>query len=146
MKKEIWKNIKRWWTETDEEKEERKENQDYDKFIKKVEKRMDKISLAKKANTREGMAQIALMFENAYTQKKITESNKTIGRATIVLAIATTALVIATAYGATGLENAFSEFLEGLIGVIVIIAILWIIGALTWMIKLFYRIFRGGNQ
>ncbi len=145
MKKEIknqWNKFVKWYKESPEEKEEREEEQEYDEFIKKVEKRMDKVSAAQKAPTHEGRAQVALMFENAYTQKKITEANKTMGKATIVLAIATIALVITTAYGASGLENSISEIIRGFFGLAIIIAVLWVIGAFAWMIKLFWKIFR----
>ena len=145
MKKEIknqWDKFVKWYKETPEEKEERKEEQEYSEFIKKVEKRMDKVSAAQKAPTHEARAQVALMFENVYTQKKITEANKTMGKATIVLAIATIALVITTAYGASGLEKTIGEFIRGLLGIIIIIAILWVIGAFAWVIKLFWKIFR----
>ncbi len=145
MKKWIknkWNRFVKWLTETDEEKEERKEDEEYSEFIKKVEKRMDKVSAAQRAPTHEGRAQVALMFENAYTQRKITEANKTMGKTTIILAIATIALVITEAYGVSGLENTFNGIVEGIVGVIIIIAILWVVGAFAWMIKLFWKIFR----
>lgn len=145
MKKGIKKHCNkfiRWWNETPEEKEEKKEDEEYKKFIRKVESRMDNIEAAQSASTPEGRAQVALMFENAYTQKKITEANKTMGKATIVLAIATIALVITNAYGASGLENAVVELVKGFLGVIIIIAVLWVVGAFAWIIKFFWKIFR----
>ena len=103
---------------------------------------MDNIEAAQSASTPEGRAQVALMFENAYTQKKITEANNTLVKYTIVLAMETIALVITNAYGASGLENTISELVRGFLGVIVIIAVLWVIGAFAWIIKLFWKICR----
>jgi hypothetical protein len=144
MKKEIrgqWNKFVKWCKETDEEKEREREEKEYNDFIKKVEKRMDKISVAQKATTHEGRAQVALMFENAYTQKKITEANKTMGNATIVLAIATIALVITEAYGIFGLENTIIELIMGFVGIIIIVVILWVIRAFAWIIKRTFRLF-----
>ena len=149
MKKEIKNQLDKfvkWYKETPEEREEREEEREYEKFIKKVEKRIDKVSVARKASTHEERAKVALMFENAYTQKKITEANKTMGKATIVLAIATIALVIATAYGSSGLESTFGELVKGLLGLIVIVAILWVLGGFTWIIKKFFKVFGEKSQ
>lgn len=140
--KELWGKVVKFHNETPEAREERKEEEKYEEFIKKVEKRMDKSFSVNQATTREGRARVALMFENAYTQKKIVEANKILGTATIVLAIATTALVITIAYGTSGLEKTINEIIRGIFAFIVVIAIIWVIGGFALLIKLFWKIFR----
>lgn len=137
--KDLLDKIKKWCKEDSEEKE---EDENYDKFIKRTEKRMDKIFAAQKADTHEGRARIALMFENAYTQKQISKANKTLGRATTILAIATIALVISSAYGAIGLEKAINETAKALIVILFIGLILWALGILGKAFKLIIKLFK----
>jgi len=83
-------NILKWIKESRRKNsDEALEEKEFEKFIAKVEGRMDKISAAQKATTQEARAQVALMFENAYTQKKLSEVNNSLRTATWILAIAT---------------------------------------------------------
>ncbi len=135
--KEPWKKFIEWYKEDPEEREKEKE---FDKFLEEVEKRAAKIPAAQKAETHEARAQVMLMFENAYTQRKITEANQTMGRATIILAIATIALVITSAYGAQGLEKAFNETTQVFIVLFFIGIILWALGILGKITKFLFKL------
>lgn len=77
------------WEKMTENDVEVAEEENFDEFIDRIEKRMDRIPLARKAETHESRAQVALMFENAYTQKKITEASVGMKNATWLLATAT---------------------------------------------------------
>ena len=140
--KEQWNKFVKWYKETPEEKEERKEEEEFKELLKRYDKRKDILFLHYSPLPIENTSQIALTIENLHTQKKIVESNKTMGRATIVLAMATIALVITSAYGVEGLENAFNEIVGGVFAFIFIVAILWGVGIFGWIIKLFWRIWR----
>jgi len=65
------------------------EEEEFDKHVEKILARMNRNPLVKGAGTREDRAQIALMVENSFTQKKMTEVNNSLKIATWFLAIAT---------------------------------------------------------
>ena len=138
--KDLFRKVKEWYQKDSEEK---KEEEEFDRYIAKFHDRMYKIPIAQTALTHEGRAQIAIMIENAYTQKKISEATTTMGRATLILAIATVALVITAAYGAQGLETAIGETGKVIAVLLFLVAVLWILGVLGKMfrglIKMFSR-------
>jgi len=103
------------------------EEEEFNEYIKKIESRMDRIPSARKAPTWESRAQVALMFENAYTQKKITEVSNSLRNATWILAIATlifayTALVDSGNKGLiiTDIKNVLNLFVLIIIGIVFI--------------------------
>jgi len=75
------------------------------------------------------------MIQNTLTQRKITEANQSLSRSTIILAIATIALVITTAYGASGLESAIDQSLK-------FVLVLFFIGIVLWALGIFGKIFK----
>ena len=102
--KEGWKYLVKW---NKQDPDEKAQDEEFGEFLQKIEKRMDRIKAAQKAQTQEGRAQVALMFEQAYTQRKIAEFNRNLQVATWVLAIATIALVVGEVYGAEELNKTF---------------------------------------
>ena len=127
--KKLWQKYKE---HTHKNSEEGIEEEEFEKFIAKVEKRMDKILAAQKATTHEGRAQVALMFENAYTQKKLSDVNDSLRNATWILAFAT-GLFAWTAL----LESPYKDYMVGTIGNIVGIVLL--IGISLGIINLIWK-------
>lgn len=130
--KTIWRNLITWYTEDPNERE---EEEDFNEFIRKVEKRMDKIDAVQTARTHEARAQVALMFENAYTQKKIVEANNSLKAATWILAIATMAFTVGTVYGVAELNNVARIALQIVVGIIVIGLALFVLKGIWNIIK-----------
>lgn len=128
----IWNKIVEWYKSDPNEKEEEKE---FDEFLAKVEKRANKISAAQKATTHEGRAQVALMFESAYTQKKITEANDSLKTATWFLAIATIVLAVGTVYGVEELNKYIQIALQIGFGIIIIYLIFYVLKGIWKGIK-----------
>jgi len=118
--------------------EEIEEEKEFEEFIKKIESRMNKISAAQKAQTHESRAQVALMFENAYIQKKLSEENTSLKSATWILAIATGALVYVTIIDS---KNS-PLIIQNLQGVVGILAFILAIGLVTGVLILLWKIIK----
>jgi hypothetical protein len=139
--KNIWKWIKK---NRNENSEESLEEEEYDKFLLKIEKRMDKIKGARKAQTHEARAQIGLMVENAYTQKKMVDVSNSLREATWILALATIAFTIGTVYGVAQLNNIMMIALQ-IIGLLIIALLAFVVLKGIWkIVKLLYA--RFGNK
>lgn len=131
-----WNNLVKWYKQDPDE---RAEQEEFEAFLDKIEKRMNKIKVAQKAETHEARAQVALMFENAYTQRKIAEANKNLQVATWILAVATIALVVGDVYGATELSKTSQVALQFVLGLLVIGLVLAILRGIWkfiwWVLK-----------
>ena len=133
----FWKKIGEFFTKDVDEEEEEEE---FEKFSKIIENRMNKIPATQRCNTQEGRAQVALMIENAYTQKKISEANKKLGTATWILAIATIALVIGSIYGKETL-NATAQISIYILGLIIILTLgIYVIKVIIKFLIKFFKI------
>jgi uncharacterized transporter YbjL len=130
--KSVWEYLIKWYKQDPDEKAEEEE---FGEFLEKVEKRMDRIKAAQKAETHEARAQVALMFENAYTQRKIAEANKKLQIATWILAFATIALVVGDVYGSSELSRTFQVALQFILGILVIGLALGVIRGIWKFIK-----------
>ena len=115
----------KWYKENSSAKKEEKE---FEEFLLKIEKRMDKVGVAKKAKTIEAKAEIALMFENAYTQRKMIEVNNSLKSAIWVLCVAIVAFTIGSVYGVSQL-NKVSFF------VLQIVTFFLAIGLSIWILR-----------
>jgi len=133
--------IKNWWNKLQEEgSEEFLEDQEFDKFAQRMEKRMNKISSVKKAETHEKAAQLALMFENAYTQKKMTKATDGLKFATWILALATGIFAWTTIMDSPN-SGYYIANLQGIATLILLIIIGWIALNILWsIIKFIWQI------
>ena len=94
--RELWKRFWEWYNADSEEKAELEE---YDEFISLLIKKEDILTehYAKKKGVFKGdPTKMALLFENARTQKKMSEASKNLTIVTFVLVIATGVLAYAT--------------------------------------------------
>lgn len=96
------------------------DEEEFNKFLERTRRRMEKISEAQRATSHEARAQVALMFEEAYTQKKMVEANRSLKFATWVLAVATIAFTVGTVYGASELNKTIQIALQILVGFLAI--------------------------
>jgi hypothetical protein len=112
-----------WYNNLDPD--EKSEQEEFELFLKKYDERRNKIARMYKLPP-ENLNELSLSFENAYTQRKISEANKSLKIATWVLAAATIALVIGEVYGATKLENTLETF-SYLILIIILIGLSYVV-------------------
>ena len=137
--KNVWRKFVQWYKQDPDEKQEEEE---FDEFLSKVEKRMNRIKSAQRAETHQARAEVALMFENAYTQRKMVEANNSLKAATWVLAVATIAFTIGTVYGIMELNKMIQVALQIFIGIIVIGLALFVLKGIWNFIKFIYKIFK----
>ncbi|MBS3087186.1 hypothetical protein J4226_01185 [Candidatus Pacearchaeota archaeon] len=104
----ILKGIKKFFTEDPEEKE---ENENFDKFLERISKRIDKTNkIAGGGMNMKERAQIALMIESARLQKETSETNKNLHNTNVLLLIASSIL----AYTAVKSSPNSNEIISGL--------------------------------
>lgn len=122
--KKLWEKFSQWYKQDPDEKA---EEEKFDIFLAKIENRMNKIKSAQNAETHQARAEIALLFENAFTQRKMVDANNSLKTATWVLAVATIAFTIGTVYGITELNKTVQISLQFIVGVVVFLLALYVL-------------------
>ncbi|MBM3234237.1 hypothetical protein FJZ19_04045 [Candidatus Pacearchaeota archaeon] len=134
--KNLWIRIKEWWNRNPDEIEEEKE---FERYLEKVEKRIEKINIAKNAKTYGDRIQTCMMVENAYTQRKISEANKNLQNATWLLALATGILAYATIMSSPDQELIMGK-LQGIVVILMVIILIGITTSIVYKIIKFIGI------
>lgn len=118
------------------------EEEEFEKYLLKVEGRMNKIQAAQKAENHKDRAEIALMVENAYTQKKIIEANQSLKDATWILAIATGIFAYVAVIDSIN-SNSIISNLKTLGGVILLIILIGLVfNILIKVIKFIFKLIK----
>lgn len=114
------------------------EDEDFGELLEDYKKRLHKIKEVYHPKDNDELKQIALSFDNAYSQRKMIEANNSLKLATWVLALATIGFTIKEIWGAekaSGLiYNIFAVIVPGFMIIILIGAGLFIVNKIIKMI------------
>jgi len=120
MKDKLKRAIKWVFSKIKEDPSESLEEEEYNEFALKIAKRVKTLPNYFGTIRADDPLELALLIENARTQKKITEANESLKVATWILAVATVAFTVGTIYGVVELNKVFEIALQIILGFIVL--------------------------
>jgi len=135
--KKYWKKLVIYFSSDPDE---QIEDEEFNKFLEKMQKRMKKVhnDPDEEVHPKE-ISEITLKFENAYMQRKMTETNESVKTATWVMALAALGTLIGTFYGVENLNKTLEFALQFAALLIIIVLASYLLKGIWKIIKLIIK-------
>jgi len=128
----LWKKISEWYNEDSEKKAELEEFKNFASLVE------EKINLISKYPPTHHIER-ALLFDNAYNQRKMSEASKNLSLATFALFAATGILAYATILTTPNPPEVFSKIEGFFIGIITILLLLVFVGLILRILGIIFK-------